>query len=152
MPDDPEAPLEEAEPEEAEPEEPELDLELLLPAFLVAPAFDFALAVAPPLAAALLFALLVFPPVPWAEFVPVPPCPEVELPVVPDRLPVPDAPPLPVVPPTMPISASTSHLTTVLLALSRVPFSAMNSRTSPWSTSSRARLDCESPDSRKGGR
>lgn len=90
------------------------------------------------------------PPVPPVEFAPpVPPCvpdvpdvvppwPDPDVPLVPVLL-VPLAPVVPAVPPTVPIRASTSHLTTVLFALSRVPFSTTYSVTSPWSTSTSLR-------------
>ena len=74
------------------------------------------------------------PPCPPDVPVPVPPWPDPEVPLVPLRL-VPAAPPAAAPPPTVPMSASTSHRTTVLLALSSVPFSTIYSVTSPWSTS-----------------
>ncbi len=116
--------------------EPELLPEdvLLLPELEPVLAFDLAFADAPPPVAVVeepvpeVDAPLAVPPV-----VLVPDCPPD--PVVPDRV-VPAAPaPAPVVPPTIPSRASTSHRTTVSVALSSEPFSTMYSITSPRSTS-----------------
>jgi hypothetical protein len=132
---------------ELEDEEPEVDAvlvpELLVddfdaedPAFVLLLALDFAVATAvppepfvpPEFVVPLWVPLPVVPP--WVEVVPE---------VVPDR-PLAPAAPVPAVPPTMPISASTSQRTTVLLALSSVPFSTMSSATSPRSTATSSNL------------
>jgi hypothetical protein len=111
-------------PEPLEP--PELDFDA--PALALLLALDFAVGAG----------VLAPPPEPPA--VPVPPWPpDAVVPVWPDVPEVPERPavpaaPAPDVPPTMPIRASTSHRTTVLVALSRVPFSTIISTTSPRST------------------
>jgi hypothetical protein len=64
-------------------------------------------------------------------FVPELVCPDTEPLDPPPRTPVAE----PVAPPTMPINASTSHRTVVLLALCSDPFSMMSSVTSPRSAS-----------------
>jgi hypothetical protein len=113
---------------------PPADADFELPLdFDLLPLFVLLLAVVPLLAFAFPEVLFPFappcPPVvdplpPWVE-------PDVPLvPLVPLRL-VPLVPPAPIVPPTVPMRASTSHRTTVLLALSSVPFSTTYSVTSP---------------------
>jgi len=127
------------------PEEPDfelLDLDLLLVLLFAVP---------PPCAPPAPPVVLVppVPPCPPVVPVPVPPWPDPEVPLVPLRL-VPDAPPA-AVPPTVPMSASTSHRTTVLLALSSEPFSTTYSVTSPWSTST-SLMSKSGPDSSRFAR
>ena len=136
--------------EDLEPEVDPLPEAVLLEELEPALALDLAFADAPPEAAAEVEAPAAAPPVDAPPAV-VPVC-AVDPVVVPLRV-VPAAPaPAPVVPPTMPSRASTSHRTTVLVALSSEPFSTTYSTTSPRSTSTRPTTVRAREAERKGGR